>query len=140
MRRDLEILTPAKSNGGIKIKSYRILIRLRSGCVSREFRSLKHRHLVGRQGNEEEIFAQYGREKEKKRNPAGEQRIDDIWKTIFTANARQKAIFAYTKLITLKNAPFSILEDPLYHDFSKHTEVLCAKTIKKFIFALTELM
>ena len=43
-------------------------------------------------------------------------------------------------LIRMCNAPLSIIEDPMYHDFSKYNKKVIMKTLKNLIFYLTQLV
>lgn len=59
--------------------------------------------------------------------------IDNFFPSKVTENEYESAIYDYLRLIVLHYQPLSIIENKLYHRFSKHADQrIYSKTIKKY--------
>ena len=57
-----------------------------------------------------------------------------------TVNNREKVMYAYIRLVFLRNLRLSIVEDPIYREFSKFDERISRGTLKKVLLTLVELV
>eukprot|EP00171_Calliarthron_tuberculosum_P009475 IDg9475t1 len=90
--------------------------------------------------SQDELFATVRERQSAILRESGRTVMTDYFPVVESASPAQKAMHAYIQLVSMRNAPLSIIEDPLFRSFCKYDEKITIKTLKAVIFSLTQLV